>query len=312
MGAAVAGDERLTSAIGKLVLFLADGTTLDIPLDHERVTVGRRATNDICLPYAAVSGAHAVFVTVPIGVVIEDLGSTNGTTVNGKRTAKHVLQDGDEIDIGRQRLMYFADVNAAVPPPTGRVAAEDQPAGERGSAATEPIPASLGLVPAETARESLRSRAPRDALASVAPAARDMPWLSQPGPNGSLDAGNPAAQPAYGSTPNAIATEDQPPTSPANTPASGGPILKVLTGPSAGRTLALTKNETLIGRVGLQVVAVRKAENAYRLSVAEGDLAPRVNGVAVPPEGVQLQPEDAIEVAGARLVFLARAEALSS
>ena len=37
--------------VGKLVLFLADGTTMDVPLDKERITIGRRADNDICLPY---------------------------------------------------------------------------------------------------------------------------------------------------------------------------------------------------------------------------------------------------------------------
>ena len=36
--------------MSKLVLHLEDGTTLDIPLDQERITIGRRADNDVCLP----------------------------------------------------------------------------------------------------------------------------------------------------------------------------------------------------------------------------------------------------------------------
>ena len=89
--------------MGKLVLFLADGTTLDVPLDRERITIGRRADNDVCLPYPAVCGEHAAVVTILADSFLEDLGSTNGTLVNGKPIVKHFLRDRDQIDIGRQR-----------------------------------------------------------------------------------------------------------------------------------------------------------------------------------------------------------------
>src|SRR5499427_7777263 len=95
--------------MSKLVLFLADGTTLDVPLDRERTTIGRRGDNDICLPNLAVSGEHAVVVTILADSFLEDLGSTNGTLVNGKAIAKHFLRDRDEIDIGKQKLVYVAD-----------------------------------------------------------------------------------------------------------------------------------------------------------------------------------------------------------
>jgi len=262
----VAGQERLTGARGKLVLFLADGSTLDIPLDRGRVTVGRRPGNDVCLPYAAVSAAHVVFVTTPTAVVIEDLGSTNGTMINGKRMSRQVVRDGDRIEIGRQRLVYLADVNAALPPSTRRELAGDRVDDGRGGPAIHSATVSPGLAVAESPGKSGPTPMPHDALASAMPAA----------------------------------------------PEFAGPLLKVVAGPRAGQTLALTRGEALIGRVGLQVVAVRKADNAYRLFFAEGALAPRVNGAPVPPEGVLLQADDAIEVAGARLVFLKGAEALLS
>ncbi len=75
--------------MSKLVLFLADGTTLDVPLRRERMTIGRRADNDICLPNLAVSGEHAAVVTILADSFLEDLGSTNGTLVNGEPIAKH-------------------------------------------------------------------------------------------------------------------------------------------------------------------------------------------------------------------------------
>ena len=64
----------------------------------------------MCLPQAAVSGEHAAVVTILDDSFLEDLGSTNGTLVNGKAVAKHFLRDRDEIDIGREILVYLDDV----------------------------------------------------------------------------------------------------------------------------------------------------------------------------------------------------------
>src|SRR5437016_522697 len=95
--------------MSKLVLFLADGTTLDVPLKRERMTIGRRADNDICLPNLAVSGEHAAVVTLLADSFLEDLGSTNGTLVNGAPISKHFLRDGDQIDVGRHIMVFCVD-----------------------------------------------------------------------------------------------------------------------------------------------------------------------------------------------------------
>src|SRR5438105_14800159 len=100
--------------MSKLVLHLEDGTTLDIPLDHDRITIGRRADNDVCLPNLAVSGEHAAVVTILADSFLEDLGSTNGTLVNGNAIVKHFLRDHDEIDIGRHKFVYCTDENEVV------------------------------------------------------------------------------------------------------------------------------------------------------------------------------------------------------
>ena len=115
--------------MGKLVLKLPDGRTRDISLDLERITIGRRADNHVCLPFPAVSGEHAAVVTVLDDSFLEDLNSTNGTLVNGKPVARHFLRDGDEIDIGRQILVYVSgfgdasaagDASASTPDPSSR------------------------------------------------------------------------------------------------------------------------------------------------------------------------------------------------
>jgi pSer/pThr/pTyr-binding forkhead associated (FHA) protein len=102
--------------MSKLVLFLPDGTTLDISLDRERITIGRRADNEVCLPNLAVSGEHAAIVTILADSFLEDLASTNGTLVNGDPIVKHFLRDRDEIDVGRHKLVYCVDDDAVLAP----------------------------------------------------------------------------------------------------------------------------------------------------------------------------------------------------
>src|SRR4030095_566954 len=60
------------------------------------------------------SGEHAAVVTILADSFLEDLGSTNGTLVNGKAIVKHFLTDHDQIDIGRQRLTYASDNDARI------------------------------------------------------------------------------------------------------------------------------------------------------------------------------------------------------
>ena len=95
--------------MSKLVLHLPNGTMRDIRLDRDHITIGRRADNDICLPYPAVSAEHAVVITVLTDSFLQDMGSTNGTLVNGNRINKHFLLDHDAIDIGRVQLVYLMD-----------------------------------------------------------------------------------------------------------------------------------------------------------------------------------------------------------
>src|SRR5207244_2519743 len=78
--------------------------------------IGRRPDNDVSLPFPAVSGEHAAIVTILSDSFLEDLGSTNGTFVNGKSVTKHFLRDRDRIDVGRENLIYYAD-DATVPEP---------------------------------------------------------------------------------------------------------------------------------------------------------------------------------------------------
>jgi hypothetical protein len=92
--------------MAKLHISLEGNSQGEFSLDKERITIGRRPTNDIHLDNLAVSGEHAVIVTIAGDSFLEDLNSTNGTLVNRKPIKKHVLQHDDLIEFGKYQLRY--------------------------------------------------------------------------------------------------------------------------------------------------------------------------------------------------------------
>ncbi|QDX80052.1 hypothetical protein B9N43_01550 [Denitratisoma sp. DHT3] len=95
--------------MAKLILSM-DGLLLkEIPLAKERTTIGRKPHNDIQIDNLAISGEHAVIVTILNDSFLEDLDSTNGTFVNGQSVKKHFLQHGDVVELGKYRLKYISE-----------------------------------------------------------------------------------------------------------------------------------------------------------------------------------------------------------
>ena len=85
----------------------------EFALSKERTLIGRKPHNDIQIDNLAVSGEHAAIITILNDSFIEDLGSTNGTMVNGKPIKKHFLQNNDVVEIGKHKLKYFNDAPTA-------------------------------------------------------------------------------------------------------------------------------------------------------------------------------------------------------
>jgi hypothetical protein len=83
--------------------------------------------------------------------------------------------------------------------------------------------------------------------------------------------------------------------------------VKILAGPQAGREIPLTKEQTSIGRAGVQVALISQAGGAFSLKSVENGLALLVNGQPAPGAGVDLSPGDVIEIAGSKLEFVFRA-----
>lgn len=99
--------------MSKLILSVAGKTPKEYRLDKERIHIGRRPGNDIQLEDATVSGQHAVVITILNDSFLEDMGSTNGTKVNGNPVKKCFLQQGDKIEIGNFSLTYVHEAPPA-------------------------------------------------------------------------------------------------------------------------------------------------------------------------------------------------------
>lgn len=83
-----------------------NATFLEVPLGRDKMLVGRHSFNDICLRDSSVSRHHALIVPDGSAWVVVDLGSTNGTTVNGQTVRQRTLADRDEIKVGRFLIVF--------------------------------------------------------------------------------------------------------------------------------------------------------------------------------------------------------------
>ena len=191
--------------MAKIIISRDGQVEQQVQLSKERMTIGRHAHNDIVLGHAAVSGEHALIVTILDDSFLEDLHSTNGTFVNGHRIGKHFLQNKDQIKVAKYQIEFVAD----------------------------------GIRPLAAAA------APEPALAQI----------------------------------------------------------EVLNGNNAGKTMALSKPLTTLGRPGVQVVVINRSPDGYTISHAEGERAPLLNGAALSQQPVPLKSGDLIDLSGTQMVF---------
>jgi pSer/pThr/pTyr-binding forkhead associated (FHA) protein len=73
----------------------------EVPLDRSWLVIGRGRSADMMIAEATISRAHAAVGYDATGFYVQDLGSTNGTMVNGARIDRYLLKTGDEIQMGR-------------------------------------------------------------------------------------------------------------------------------------------------------------------------------------------------------------------
>ena len=296
--------------MAKLILSM-DGLVLkEIPLTKERTTIGRKPHNDIQIDNLAVSGEHAVIVTILNDSFLEDLGSTNGTVVNGNPVKKHFLQNNDVVELGKYKLKFVGD---AAPTASGEKADFEKTMVLRPSqmkAAADQAKAGAGS-PLSGAQAAVAQRAAAvQQVGATATAAgiADKDTVTKPVPPA------PAVAPASGGAP-AAAPAKAPAASPAAaaSPAPAGkpgqPLgaIQLLSGANAGKELELTKPLTTLGKPGVQVAVLTRRPAGYFITHVEGANRPSVNGQAIGAAPHSLKDHDVIELAGVKMEFFLKA-----
>ena len=267
--------------MAKLILSM-DGLVLkEIPLTKERTTIGRKPHNDIQIDNLAVSGEHAVIVTILNDSFLEDLGSTNGTVVNGNAIKKHFLQNNDVVELGKYKLKFVGEAAPAA------------------GAEKADFEKTMVLRPSQmkAAAEQAKAMAAGGSGAGGAQAAVAARVAA-------------VQQVATGASAAGIADKDHKLPPPAGAP--GGPparpaqplgAIQLLSGANAGKELELTKPLTTLGKPGVQVAVLTRRPQGYFITHVEGANRPTVNGQQIGPAPTALKDHDVIELAGVKMEF---------
>ena len=101
----------------KLVIRSETGESISHDLAEESYTIGRAPENSIRLEDNSVSGRHAELAVVAENCYLKDLGSTNGTQVNGKPITEIQLRPGDRLRFGKVEASYEREARATQPLP---------------------------------------------------------------------------------------------------------------------------------------------------------------------------------------------------
>ena len=104
--------------MNKIVVNLGNFKLDEITLGRGTLSIGRASDNDISLADTATSGYHAKIVTIFTSSFIQDLNSTNGTIVNGRKIVRHTLSHGDIISIGNLQLLFKSDASSSPAKPS--------------------------------------------------------------------------------------------------------------------------------------------------------------------------------------------------
>ncbi|MGE5791810.1 MAG: FHA domain-containing protein [Bacteroidota bacterium] len=272
-----------------------DGLVLkEITLGKERTTIGRKPHNDIQIDNLAVSGEHAVIVTILNDSFLEDLGSTNGTLVNGQPIKKHFLQSNDVIELGKYKLKYINDTAGKTtaaqdfektmvlrPGAAPKPGAAPPAAGASSMSTSQGVPTIPPAQPAPAMATSQPMRPP--------PAAAPPPSASQPMATSQAMSTMGTSQPLSASQPMA----------------AGGKVaaIQILSGANAGKEMELTKALTTLGKPGVQVAVITKRPQGYFITHVEGANFPILNGKLLDAQAHALGDHDIVELAGVKMEF---------
>jgi hypothetical protein len=224
-------------------------------------------------------------VTILNDSFMEDLGSTNGTLVNGNPVKKHFLQNNDVIELGKYKLKFIQEQGAQ---PAAAAADFEKtmvlrPSAMKAAAEQAKAGGATGAAAAQAARQA--------ALQAVGSAAQ-VAGISEK-PAAPAPAHAPAAAPVHAAAPAAAA------------PAPKQPLgaIQLLSGGNAGKELEPAKPLTTLGKPGVQVAVLTRRPQGYFITHVEGAQRPTVNGQAIGSAPHALKDHDLVEIAGIKMEF---------
>ena len=270
--------------MAKLILSLDGQVIKEFTLTKERSTIGRKPHNDIQIDNLAVSGEHAIIMTILNDSFLEDLGSTNGTLVNGQPVKKHFLQNNDVVEIGKYKLKYVNEAPATM----------SQVEFEKTMVLRAPVAGTKAEAKAEAKAEGkVEAKALTDTQNNVLQSAKLSDTVI-----------NAQAAPAAAEAPTPAPAPSPAPIAPAATAVPGGQgTVQILSGPNAGKELPLLKPLTTLGKPGVQVAVIAKRPQGYFITHVEGANFPAVNGKVLDAQAHLLNDHDIIELAGVKMEF---------
>jgi len=295
--------------MAKLILSLDGMVIREYPLTKERTTLGRKPHNDIVIDNLAISGEHAMIMTILNDSFLEDLGSTNGTLVNGQPIKKHFLQNNDVVELGKYKLKYVTEATLGQTSPADfeKTMVLRAPAGgakgEQGKLEAAPAAAkSFGdtVVNPEmmqTQGPGLREAARQAVAVGESASVGAGPNATATSPTPVTPVVQPAAAALAGTTTTTGAT------APPSTGSHLQGTIQILSGPSAGKELPLSKPLTTLGKPGVQVAVIAKRPQGYFITHVEGATFPVVNGKQLDAQAHGLNDHDVIELAGVKMEF---------
>lgn len=249
----------------KLIMSLDGVLIQEYPLNKDRMTIGRKADNDIVINNLAVSSRHAAIVTIGHDSFMEDLDSTNGLTVNGVGSKKHFLQNNDVIEIGKYMLKYLND--------------------------------HVSETSADDFEKTMILRAPVAQLKIKTEKVGDTGYFQKATASDSKIDEKLAS-------PLRVETVAEPVPAPvAATRTVALAAIQILNGPNAGKELDLVKGLTTLGKPGVQVAVLTRRPQGFFITHVEGASFPAVNGQVLGGQPRQLQDHDLIELAGVKMEF---------
>jgi len=287
-----------------IVVTLDDGEIDEFVFDRETHTIGlgRRASNEVCIPDRSVSAAHAR-VSVDVGTLwIEDLNSTNGTYVNGQLISRRQLDAGDEVILGKVRIRILGEAQTA---------ASTSQAGDTDESSTTATASAAGAgagaaysASAESLDESGSGSAP-GAMHSNEMADNPVAEVDLSDGSASLSPASKEAHPLDG-------LDDEltrQPMHELDTPdkTSRGAVIEIKNGKKSGQILPIDKPVTTLGRPGIQIAAIMRKPDGYFLLHLESEDAssrPMLNQSNIGDEPVMLHSGDELNVAGIDVEFV--------